>query len=101
MGILEIPFPALALYLLFPLLSVQNTLESNMFGSYVGLFFFLFALLIALTQIVLGFLSYDLKIGDRRTKVLIMIGLVTAVLSIPAIMLTIIMPIYSTVETIQ
>lgn len=101
LGILELPFPAVALYALLPLLELQNTLEINTLIPYIGLIFFIFALIVALSQIVIGFLSYDLTLGDKRTKILIITGLFTAVLTIPLIIMTIIMPIYSTVDVLK
>ncbi len=101
LGILEIPFPAMALYVLLPLLKLQNTLGTNFIAPLIGFGFFIIALLVALVQLVAGIFSFDLKLGQQKTKGLIIVGLILGALTIPAIILFVIMPIYSNLQTLK
>lgn len=101
LGILEIPFPLFSLYLLFPLLSLQSTLGVNSFGPFLGLAIFVIAILFAITQIIIGAFSYDEKLGKQKTKALIISGLILAAISLPAFMIFIVGPIYSTVGSLK
>lgn len=101
LGILEIPFPAIALYILLPLLKLQDTLGTNFIAPFIGFGFFIIALLIALAQLVAGIFSFDLKLGQQKTKGLIIVGLILGVLTIPAMILFVIMPIYSNLQTLK
>lgn len=100
-GILEILFPSLALYMLLPLLNLQKTLGTNFISPFLGIAFFVVALLVALAQIAVAVFSLDLKLSKQKTKGLFILGLVLAVLTIPAIILFIINPIYSNISTIN
>lgn len=101
LGILEIPFPFLGIYMALPLIDIQKQLGTNSITPVLGLIFFILALAIALLQILVGLFSWDLKLGSKKSKLLLGLGLLLAVLTIPAFMLFIIGPIYSTVENIK
>lgn len=97
LGVLEIPLSAIFLYVSIPLIELYNNLGTNSIAPYIGLGIFAIALLVALTQIVLGLFSLDLKFGKQKTKDLIILGLILAVLTLPAF-INVIMPIYGIVS---
>lgn len=101
LGILEIPFPVLGIYLTFPLLDLQKNLESSSIIPILGLIFFSTAIIVSLLQILTGLLNWELKIGSKKTKLLLGLGLLFAVLMIPAIIFFVINPIYSNVASVQ
>lgn len=98
LGILEIAFPAIALRTLKSILELQNTVGTSYIVPLIGFLFFLLALIVALAQIVIGLFSLDIKLGKPKTKALIIVGLILAVLTIPAIIPFVIMPTYSIVD---
>lgn len=100
-GILEIPFPFMAIYVLFSLLSLHKIFGANFVNHFLGLGFFVIVLGVAFAQIAVAILSLDLKLGRAKTKGLIILGLILAVLIIPAIILFIINPIYGNISKVE
>lgn len=101
LGILEIPFPLLGIYLTFPLLDLQKNLGTSSTLPILGLIFFSTAIIMSFLQILTGLLNWELKIGSKKTKLLLGIGLLLAILMIPAIIVFVLSPIYSNVASVQ
>ncbi len=101
LGILETPFPALGIYLTFPLLDLQKNLGTSSILPILGLIFFSMAIFVSLLQILTGLLNWESKIGSKKTKLLLGLGLLLAVLMIPAIIAFVISPIYGNVASVQ
>lgn len=101
LGILEIPFPSLGIYMILPLLDLQKNLGASLIIPVLGLIFFVLALVIALSQILIGLFSWDLKLGSKKSKLLVGLGLLLALLMIPAFIVFIFGSIYSSVGSMQ
>lgn len=95
LGMLEIFFPIIGLYLMFSLLDLQHTLGTNLVKPIVGIVFFALTILLAVFQIIAGLFGLETKLGSGKIKVLIITGILFAVFTIPAIMLFVIYPIYN------
>lgn len=101
LGILEIPFPYLGAYLTFPLLDLQKNLGVSSMVQVLGLIFFCTVIIISFLQILTGILNWELRIGSKKTKLLLGIGLLLAILMIPAIILFVVNPIYGNITSVQ
>lgn len=101
LGIIQIPFPIIALYLLIPTIRLFNAIESNNFLPILGLIFFLIALILAISQLLSGIFRWDKKLGKEKTKILLILGSIFGILSIPGIMIFILNPIYSVISGIK
>lgn len=103
LGLVEIIPPFIVMFLIFPNLGLlYKSLNLNIpINFYLGFFLFGLALLIAVSQLIIGIFSLDTKIGKRKTSALIILGLVSVFL-IPAIMMfSIINNIYYLISTIK
>jgi succinate dehydrogenase hydrophobic anchor subunit len=99
LGVLEIFFPVIGLYLMFSLLDLQHTLGINLIKSIFGIVFFAITILLAVFQIIAGIFGLEVKLGNGKIKGLMITGIILAVFTIPAIMLFIIYPTYNAVST--
>lgn len=95
LGLLELVFPSLALYMAFPLFQLYSSLKASNPAPHIGLIFFSVAWLTAIAQLVVGLLNLEMKIGGRLTNALIIIGIICSVLILPAMIIFLINPIYS------
>lgn len=95
LGLIECVFPAIALYTLSNLLTLATTLKRDPAFVHFGLWFFGFALAIAVLQILVGVAGLDMRLGKTKTRLLMVLGLILTILTIPALLLFIVSPIYS------
>lgn len=100
LGFGELILPSFGLYVLIPLISIQQALDNNLIAPYLGVIFFCIVILVALVQICVGLFSLEKKLGDKKTWRLILAGLIITGLNLPAFIYFIIYPTYININSV-
>lgn len=99
LGVFELILPSIALFLLTPQLNeLNNGLGENIFNPYPAILFFGLIILLSLIQIIRGL--FFKKSNLKNSRILIVLGVILAILTIPAVIILIINPIYSLLTTV-